>query len=104
MGLGKWLCDSASYLESINRISSVGCSTAVFYKYSGYLFINNTAYTFQINLWFTEKCFEAELRIDQKLGDSMQYQLTFPTDQDIIELLQSNVALSDFVNCVEQSP
>ncbi|WP_316785612.1 hypothetical protein [Pedobacter frigiditerrae] len=35
--------------------------------YWGYQFTNNTEHTFQINLWFTEKCLEGELRINTEL-------------------------------------
>ncbi|PUV26078.1 VanW family protein [Sphingobacterium athyrii] len=49
------------------RVLPFGSGATVFYNYRDYQFTNNTAYTFQINLWFTEKCLEGDLRIDQEL-------------------------------------
>jgi len=39
-----------------------------FYNYLDYQFTNNTEHTFQINLWFSDKCLEGELRIDAPLN------------------------------------
>ena len=49
------------------RVLPFGSGATVFYNYRDYQFTNNTDYTFQINLWFTEKCLEGELRIDTEL-------------------------------------
>lgn len=49
------------------RILPFGSGATVFYNYRDYQFTNNTPYTFQINLWFSEKCLEGELRINQEL-------------------------------------
>lgn len=49
------------------RVLPFGSGATVFYNYRDYQFTNNTPYTFQVNLWFTEKCLEGELRIDQEL-------------------------------------
>lgn len=49
------------------RVLPFGSGATVFYNYRDYQFTNNTPYTFQINLWFTEKCLEGELRINQEL-------------------------------------
>ncbi len=49
------------------RVLPFGSGAAVFYNYIDYQFKNETAYSFQINLWFTDKCIEGELRIDQEL-------------------------------------
>ncbi|WP_293886206.1 MULTISPECIES: VanW family protein [unclassified Sphingobacterium] len=49
------------------RVLPFGSGATVFYNYRDYQFTNNTPYTFQINLWFTDKCLEGELRIDQEL-------------------------------------
>lgn len=49
------------------RVLPFGSGATVFYNYRDYQFINNTPYTFQINLWLTDKCLEGELRIDQEL-------------------------------------
>ena len=49
------------------RVLPFGSGATVFYNYLDYQFTNNTPYTFQINLWFTEKCLEGELRINQEL-------------------------------------
>ncbi|MFC3355137.1 VanW family protein [Sphingobacterium zeae] len=49
------------------RVLPFGSGATVFYNYRDYQFTNNTPYTFQINLWFTHKCLEGELRIDQEL-------------------------------------
>ncbi|MFN0254083.1 VanW family protein [Pedobacter ureilyticus] len=49
------------------RVLPFGSGATVFYNYRDYQFTNNTAYTFQVNLWFTDKCLEGELRINQEL-------------------------------------
>jgi vancomycin resistance protein VanW len=49
------------------RVLPFGSGATVFYNYRDHQFINNTEHTFQINLWFTDKCLEGELRIDQEL-------------------------------------
>lgn len=49
------------------RVLPFGSGATVFYNYRDYQFINNTEHTFQINLWFSEKCLEGELRIDKDL-------------------------------------
>lgn len=49
------------------RVLPFGSGATVFYNYRDYQFTNNTQHTFQINLWFSEKCLEGELRIDTEL-------------------------------------
>lgn len=49
------------------RVLPFGSGATVFYNYRDYQVKNNTPHTFQINLWFTEKCLEGELRINQEL-------------------------------------
>jgi vancomycin resistance protein VanW len=49
------------------RVLPFGSGATVFYNYRDYQFANNTAHTFQINLWFSDKCLEGELRIDEEL-------------------------------------
>ena len=49
------------------RILPFGSGATVFYNYRDYQFKNNTEHTFQINLWLSGKCLEAELRIDEEL-------------------------------------
>ena len=49
------------------RVLPFGSGATVFYNYRDYQFTNNTDHTFQINLWFTDKCLEGELRIDSEL-------------------------------------
>ncbi|MGO4287994.1 VanW family protein [Chitinophaga sp. RAB17] len=49
------------------RVLPFGSGATVFYNYRDYQFTNNTDYTFQINLWFTDKCLEGELRMDTEL-------------------------------------
>lgn len=49
------------------RVLPFGSGATVFYNYRDYQFTNNTTHTFQINLWFTDKCLEGELRIDTEL-------------------------------------
>lgn len=49
------------------RVLPFGSGATVFYNYRDYQFTNHTQHTFQINLWFTEKCLEGELRIDTEL-------------------------------------
>jgi vancomycin resistance protein VanW len=50
------------------RVLPFGSGATVFYNYRDYQFTNNTDHTFQINLWFTDKCLEGELRIDNELN------------------------------------
>jgi len=50
------------------RVLPFGSGATVFYNYLDYQFTNNTEHTFQINLWFTDKCLEGELRIDTELN------------------------------------
>ena len=49
------------------RVLPFGSGATVFYNYRDYQFTNNTEHTFQINLWFSDKCLEGELRIDKEL-------------------------------------
>jgi vancomycin resistance protein VanW len=49
------------------RVLPFGSGATVFYNYRDYQFTNNTNHTFQINLWFSDKCLEGELRIDEEL-------------------------------------
>jgi vancomycin resistance protein VanW len=49
------------------RVLPFGSGATVFYNYRDYQFTNNTNHTFQINLWFTHKCLEGEIRIDTEL-------------------------------------
>jgi len=49
------------------RVLPFGSGATVFYNYRDFQFTNNTNHTFQINLWFTDKCLEGELRIDTEL-------------------------------------
>lgn len=49
------------------RILPFGSGATIFYNYIDFRFKNNTPYTFQINLWLSEKCLEGELRIDEEL-------------------------------------
>ncbi len=49
------------------RVLPFGSGATVFYNYRDYQFTNNTPYTFQINLWLSDKCLEGELRIDNEL-------------------------------------
>jgi vancomycin resistance protein VanW len=49
------------------RVLPFGSGATVFFNYRDYQFTNNTAHTFQINLWLTEKCLDGELRIDTEL-------------------------------------
>jgi vancomycin resistance protein VanW len=50
------------------RVLPFGSGATVFYNYRDYQFTNNTKYTFQVNLWLTDKCLEGELRIDTELN------------------------------------
>ncbi|MBO9562232.1 MAG: VanW family protein [Niastella sp.] len=49
------------------RVLPFGSGATVFYNYRDYQFTNNTSHTFQVNLWFSDKCLEGELRIDTEL-------------------------------------
>lgn len=50
------------------RILPFGSGAAIFYNYIDYQFFNPTPDTFQIRLWFSEKCLEGELRCSTDLG------------------------------------
>lgn len=52
------------------RVLPFGSGATIFYNYLDLRVKNNTPYTFQINLWFSEKCLEGELRIDTELDYS----------------------------------
>ncbi|HEY0031387.1 MAG TPA: VanW family protein [Bacteroidia bacterium] len=52
------------------RVLPFGSGATVFFNYRDYQFTNNTAHTFQINLWLTDKCLDGELRIDTELDYS----------------------------------
>jgi vancomycin resistance protein VanW len=49
------------------RVLPFGSGATVFYNYRDYQVTNHSRYTFQINLWFSEKCLEGDLRIDEAL-------------------------------------
>jgi vancomycin resistance protein VanW len=49
------------------RVLPFGSGATIFYNYLDYQFTNNTKDTYQLNLWFSEKCLEGELRIDKEL-------------------------------------
>lgn len=49
------------------RVLPFGSGATVFYNYLDYQFSNNTPYTFQIKLWFSDKCLEGALYIDTPL-------------------------------------
>lgn len=49
------------------RVLPFGSGATVFYNYRDYQLTNNTEYTFQINLWLSEKCLEGEIRINEEL-------------------------------------
>ena len=50
------------------RVLPFGSGAAIFYNYIDYQFYNPTDHTFQINIWFTDKTIEGELRCDTDLG------------------------------------
>lgn len=49
------------------RIIPFGTGAAIFYNYVDYQFRNNTADTYQLRLWLTDKTLEGELRCDRDL-------------------------------------
>lgn len=49
------------------RVLPFGSGASLFYNYIDYQFTNYTPYTFQINLWLSEKCLDGELRVDKQL-------------------------------------
>lgn len=49
------------------RVLPFGSGATIFYNYIDYQVTNTTPYTFQINLWISEKCLEGELRISEEL-------------------------------------
>lgn len=50
------------------RVLPFGSGAAIFYNYIDYQFYNPTEHPFQLNIWFTEKCIEGELRCSIDLG------------------------------------
>jgi vancomycin resistance protein VanW len=52
------------------RVLPFGSGATIFYNYMDLRIKNNTPHTFQINLWFSEKCLEGELRVDTELSYS----------------------------------
>jgi len=65
------------------RVLPFGSGATVFYNYLDYQFLNNTAHTFQINLWFTDKCLEGELKVDTELDYAFH---VFEKDHQFIKL------------------
>ncbi len=49
------------------RVLPFGSGATVFYNYRDYAFRNDTPWTYQLNLWMSEKCLEGELRINMEL-------------------------------------
>lgn len=49
------------------RVLPFGSGATIFYNYRDYQVTNNTPYTFQLNLWLSQKCLEGELRISEEL-------------------------------------
>lgn len=49
------------------RVLPFGSGATIFYNYMDFRFKNVTPYTFQINLWISEKCLEGELRVTEEL-------------------------------------
>lgn len=50
------------------RVLPFGSGATIFYNYCDFQIKNDTNYTFQINLWISEKCLEGELRINEELN------------------------------------
>lgn len=50
------------------RILPWASGAAVFYNYVDFQLTNNTRWTFQINLWLTDKLLEGEIRVNEELG------------------------------------
>ncbi|MCP4137999.1 MAG: VanW family protein [bacterium] len=48
------------------RVLPFGSGATVFYNYLDYRFINNTSFTFQVNLRLTERLLEGEIRVNEK--------------------------------------
>ena len=65
------------------RVLPFGSGAAIFYNYIDFQFTNNTKDTFQINLWFTEKYLEGELRVDKDLD--LSYHI-FEKDHKFIKI------------------
>lgn len=65
------------------RVLPFGSGAAIFYNYIDFQFTNNTKETFQINLWFTEKHLEGELRVDKDLD--LSYHI-FEKDHKFIKI------------------
>ncbi len=49
------------------RVLPWASGAAVFYNYLDFQLTNNTKWTFQINLWLTDKLLEGELRVNEEL-------------------------------------
>ncbi len=49
------------------RVLPWASGAAIFYNYHDFQLTNNTQWTFQINLWLTEKLLEGEIRVSEEL-------------------------------------
>ena len=49
------------------RVLPWASGAAVFYNYLDFQLTNNTEWTFQINLWLTDKLLEGEIRVSEEL-------------------------------------
>lgn len=49
------------------RVLPWACGAAVFYNYLDFQLTNSTEWTFQINLWLTDKLLEGEIRVSEEL-------------------------------------
>jgi len=49
------------------RVLPFGSGATIYYNYIDLQITNNTTYTFQINLWFSKKCLDGEIRVDRQL-------------------------------------
>ena len=50
------------------RVIPWATGAAVFYNYRDFQLTNNTEYTFQINVWLSDKALEGELRMNKELS------------------------------------
>lgn len=70
------LCITERYHHSFDpfpddgRVLPFGSGATIFYNYRDLQFYNPTPHVFQINLWFSDKCLEGELRINSELDYS----------------------------------
>nr|WP_238354514.1 VanW family protein [Fulvivirga marina] len=64
------------------RVLPWASGSAIFYNYLDFQLTNNTEWTFQMNLWLTEKTIDGEIRVNEELDFAYH---VFETDHQFLE-------------------